>query len=377
MTIETAPAPTTAPTADDAAPPGMAAPRIVGLRCRNCGRPEALGPSYVCAACFGPLEVAYDLDARRADASTARRSRRRPPGIWRYLELLPVDAPPARGLARRLDAARRAPTASARRSASTASGSRTTPATRPSRSRTGRSRSPRRGPSTSGSTRSPAPRPATSPAPRPPPRPRSACRPTCSSRPTSSRPRSTTRSPTARRSSRSTARTTTSTGCASRSPTRPAGASSTSTCGRSTPRAARRSRSRSPRSSAGGCPTSSSRRSRPGAMFTKLAKGFDELAEVGLDRAHADPVRRRPGGRLRAGRDGVRGRARRTSSRSATPDTIVRSLAIGNPADGRYAVELARATGRLDRGDRRRRRPPPRSARSRRSRASTRRRPAA
>ena len=28
-----------------------------------------------------------------------------------------------------------------------------------------------------------------------------------------------------------------------------------------------------------------------------------------------------------------------------TPDTIVRSLAIGNPADGRYAVELANATG--------------------------------
>ncbi len=27
------------------------------------------------------------------------------------------------------------------------------------------------------------------------------------------------------------------------------------------------------------------------------------------------------------------------------PDTIVRSLAIGSPADGRYAVELARASG--------------------------------
>ena len=35
--------------------------RIPGLVCRNCGQPEALGPSYVCAACFGPLEVDYDL----------------------------------------------------------------------------------------------------------------------------------------------------------------------------------------------------------------------------------------------------------------------------------------------------------------------------
>ena len=37
-------------------------PRIRGLRCRNCGRPEAIGPSYVCAACFGPLEVDVDLE---------------------------------------------------------------------------------------------------------------------------------------------------------------------------------------------------------------------------------------------------------------------------------------------------------------------------
>ena len=37
-------------------------PRIRGLRCRNCGTPEAIGPSYVCAACFGPLEVDVDLE---------------------------------------------------------------------------------------------------------------------------------------------------------------------------------------------------------------------------------------------------------------------------------------------------------------------------
>ncbi|MGZ8528346.1 MAG: threonine synthase, partial [Candidatus Limnocylindrales bacterium] len=77
--------------------PVLPAERIVGLRCRNCARPEALGPNYVCAACFGPLEVAYDLDlvSRLVDRATIAA---RPPGIWRYLELLPVLGPPARGL---------------------------------------------------------------------------------------------------------------------------------------------------------------------------------------------------------------------------------------------------------------------------------------
>jgi threonine synthase len=77
--------------------PVMAAERIVGLRCRNCARPEDIGPNYVCAACFGPLEVAYDLElvGRLVDRATIAA---RPAGIWRYLELLPVTARPARGL---------------------------------------------------------------------------------------------------------------------------------------------------------------------------------------------------------------------------------------------------------------------------------------
>ena len=77
--------------------PVMPAERIVGLRCRNCGRAEASGPNYVCPACFGPLEVAYDLElvGRLVDRAAIAA---RPPGIWRYLELLPVAEPPARGL---------------------------------------------------------------------------------------------------------------------------------------------------------------------------------------------------------------------------------------------------------------------------------------
>jgi threonine synthase len=104
MTTETVP--TTARPADSTAgamrglavggPTPSSARRIRGLVCRVCRRPEALGPAYVCPACFGPLEIDYDLSAVVIDrASVAAR----PPGIWRYLELLPVEAPPAHCLA--------------------------------------------------------------------------------------------------------------------------------------------------------------------------------------------------------------------------------------------------------------------------------------
>ena len=85
------------PTPPDASADG-APSHIRGLRCRACGRPEVLGPSFVCVACFGPLEVEYDYAVARErltrDAIAARA-----PGIWRYLELLPVAAAPERGLA--------------------------------------------------------------------------------------------------------------------------------------------------------------------------------------------------------------------------------------------------------------------------------------
>ncbi|MBA2718110.1 MAG: threonine synthase [Chloroflexi bacterium] len=71
---------------------------VRGLRCRACGRPEDLGPSFVCVACFGPLEVVYDHDVAR-ERLTREAIAARPVGIWRYLELLPVAAVPERGLA--------------------------------------------------------------------------------------------------------------------------------------------------------------------------------------------------------------------------------------------------------------------------------------
>jgi threonine synthase len=86
----------TSPTATLAGPvPGA---HVAGLACKSCRRPQELGAHFVCPACFGPLEVVYDYDVIRGllsrDVIAAR-----PSGIWRYAELLPVTAPPAHGLA--------------------------------------------------------------------------------------------------------------------------------------------------------------------------------------------------------------------------------------------------------------------------------------
>jgi threonine synthase len=86
--------------ARELAAPARPSPRsgfLDGLRCRACSRPEPIGPSFVCPACFGPLEVVYDLPAI-ASAIDRETIAARAPGIWRYRELLPVDAAPARGL---------------------------------------------------------------------------------------------------------------------------------------------------------------------------------------------------------------------------------------------------------------------------------------
>ena len=71
--------------------------RIVGMRCRNCAEAQPIGLSYVCPACFGPLEVEYDY-AVVASTLTHEAIATRATGIWRYVELLPIDAPPKRGL---------------------------------------------------------------------------------------------------------------------------------------------------------------------------------------------------------------------------------------------------------------------------------------
>ena len=80
-----------------------------------------------------------------------------------------------------------------------------------------------------------------------------------------------------------------------------------------------------------------------GSLFTKIARGFEEWIEVGLlegklptfngaQATGCSPV----ASAFEAGHD---------VCRPVKPDTIAKSLAIGNPADGPYALELARRTG--------------------------------
>ncbi len=60
------------------------------LRCRECSREYPLAPRHVCEFCFGPLEVTYDYDAIRK-AISRERIARGPASLWRYADLLPVD----------------------------------------------------------------------------------------------------------------------------------------------------------------------------------------------------------------------------------------------------------------------------------------------
>jgi threonine synthase len=80
-----------------------------------------------------------------------------------------------------------------------------------------------------------------------------------------------------------------------------------------------------------------------GSLFTKVARGFEEWIEVGLlegelptfngaQAAGCSPV-------ATAFHDG------QDFCRPVRPDTIAKSLAIGDPADGPYALDLARRTG--------------------------------
>lgn len=61
-----------------------------GLRCRECGHDYEIAPIYTCEWCFGPIEVVYDYDAIRAAVSREKIAAG-PDSIWRYADLLPAD----------------------------------------------------------------------------------------------------------------------------------------------------------------------------------------------------------------------------------------------------------------------------------------------
>jgi threonine synthase len=65
-------------------------PFVEGLRCRECARPYPAQALHVCEWCFGPLEVAYDYE-RIAATISRERIARGPSSIWRYADLLPAD----------------------------------------------------------------------------------------------------------------------------------------------------------------------------------------------------------------------------------------------------------------------------------------------
>jgi len=66
---------------------------VKGLRCRECGKEYPARLQAGCEDCFAPLEVDYDY-AAVAKSLTQERIASRPANLWRYRELLPLEAEP-------------------------------------------------------------------------------------------------------------------------------------------------------------------------------------------------------------------------------------------------------------------------------------------
>jgi threonine synthase len=71
---------------------------VKGLKCRECGREYPAKLLSGCEDCFGPLEVDYDYDAI-AKTITRDTIASRPRSIWKYQELLPLESSPVVGMA--------------------------------------------------------------------------------------------------------------------------------------------------------------------------------------------------------------------------------------------------------------------------------------
>jgi threonine synthase len=71
--------------------------KIKGLKCRECKKEYPAEPLHVCEFCFGPLEVNYNYDEIREVLSRDTISQG-PKSLWRYAALLPIEGPPTVGL---------------------------------------------------------------------------------------------------------------------------------------------------------------------------------------------------------------------------------------------------------------------------------------
>src|SRR2546428_1370515 len=64
--------------------------KLLGLRCRECGAEYELQATHVCEMCFGPLDAVYDQAALKKKVSR-QRIEQGPASMWRYRDLLPVE----------------------------------------------------------------------------------------------------------------------------------------------------------------------------------------------------------------------------------------------------------------------------------------------
>jgi threonine synthase len=64
--------------------------KLLGLRCRECGSEYELQATHVCEMCFGPLDVIYDQAALKKKV-TRQRIEQGPASMWRYRDLLPIE----------------------------------------------------------------------------------------------------------------------------------------------------------------------------------------------------------------------------------------------------------------------------------------------
>ncbi|HET8975260.1 MAG TPA: threonine synthase [Solirubrobacterales bacterium] len=63
---------------------------VESLNCKECGTSYALGAAFFCESCFGPLEVRYDFSGLDAE-SLKRKIQAGSHGIWRYADFLPFE----------------------------------------------------------------------------------------------------------------------------------------------------------------------------------------------------------------------------------------------------------------------------------------------
>ncbi len=64
--------------------------KVIGLKCRNCGAEYEVQPVNICEECFGPLEVEYDYEVIKERVSREKIEKGEPT-LWRYIDFLPVE----------------------------------------------------------------------------------------------------------------------------------------------------------------------------------------------------------------------------------------------------------------------------------------------